>query len=657
MLRDEYDIKPKDEKSEQDKQQVNLSNEKKSESEEKSKDTSSVKSGKDEVTSTAVSSVGTAEKKKITAPSPTAIPNNTANQQPSRNLWVSGLSALTRATDLKLIFGKHGKVVGAKIVTNTRSANQRCFGYVTMANPKDATECIEHLHRTELHGRMISVERAKNDLAGASKAVTTATKPTETAVKPSNGTTSTTGEKKKESTDANKPDTIPPTSKDSKESDRKEKSVSKTKDTIDTKDDESSTSSPPKPPRKRISPPRSSKSKEKSRERQRDAAKDVKVRKRSNENLRVERKSRSREILSLSRLREEREIRRRRERERDMREKQMREEERRRREIRRRQIEEDARLAKEREKLELEKLKIAKEKAELVRIQRERQKLEMEKIEFERLELKRQQRKIEEEKRAIKRPLSNDRYDDDRDRKRPASDRRGFEAPPPPRFDLSRSSGYDRDRSTTDIKKRLDDYPKRDDGYSSKSRDDYKRDSYKSSGSSRDDYKRDVEVSSRSYNSSSSNRIDSSLNSSKDRYSDRTSTSDYRSSGSRADDSRNDSSKSRYYDSQSDTRYNRPPVVPSTTTWTGNTSHQSQFGGMGSTDLWNAAKAQTADNSASWSRNNMDDNREYRFPNNDRKTSQHYPIDQSMRTTQYVSNGNSNIIPTTSTRFTGNPRW
>ena len=148
------------------------------------------------------------------------------------------------------------------------------------------------------------------------------------------------------------------------------------------------------------------------------------------------------------------------------------------------------------------------------------------------------------------------------------------------------------------------------------------------------------------------------MNSSKDRYSDRTSTSDYRSSGSRVDDTRNDSSKSRYYDSTSDTRYNRPQVVPSTTQWTG-TSHQSQFGSMGSTDLWNASKTQqTADNGTSWSRSNMDDNRDYRFGNNsDRKTSQHYPIDQTMRTTQYVSNGNSNIIPATSTRFPGSQRW
>lgn len=45
--------------------------------------------------------------------------------------------------------------------------------------------------------------------------------------------------------------------------------------------------------------------------------------------------------------------------------------------------------------------------------------------------------RIEEAKRAIKRPLSNERYDDDRDRdrKRSTNDSRRFEAPPPPRFD------------------------------------------------------------------------------------------------------------------------------------------------------------------------------------------------------------------------------
>lgn len=50
--------------------------------------------------------------------------------------------------------------------------------------------------------------------------------------------------------------------------------------------------------------------------------------------------------------------------------------------------------------------------------------------------------RIEEAKRAIKRPLSNDRYDRDddrdRDRKRSTVDSRRFEVPPPPpRFDTA----------------------------------------------------------------------------------------------------------------------------------------------------------------------------------------------------------------------------
>jgi RNA recognition motif. (a.k.a. RRM, RBD, or RNP domain) len=49
------------------------------------------------------------------------------------------------------------KVIGAKVVTNAPGA--RCYGYVTMDNSEDASKWIQHLDRTELHGRMTSVER------------------------------------------------------------------------------------------------------------------------------------------------------------------------------------------------------------------------------------------------------------------------------------------------------------------------------------------------------------------------------------------------------------------------------------------------------------------------------------------------------------------
>uniref|UniRef100_A0A8C0BEW7 SAFB1 factor n=1 Tax=Buteo japonicus TaxID=224669 RepID=A0A8C0BEW7_9AVES len=89
-----------------------------------------------------------------------------ASSGSGRNLWVSGLSSSTRATDLKNLFSKYGKVVGAKVVTNARSPGARCYGFVTMSTSEEATKCINHLHRTELHGKMISVEKAKNEPAG-----------------------------------------------------------------------------------------------------------------------------------------------------------------------------------------------------------------------------------------------------------------------------------------------------------------------------------------------------------------------------------------------------------------------------------------------------------------------------------------------------------
>ena len=72
------------------------------------------------------------------------------------------MSSTTRATDLKQVFSKFGKVIGAKVVTNARTPGARCYGYVTMASSEDATKSIQFLHLTELHGRMISVEKVCN---------------------------------------------------------------------------------------------------------------------------------------------------------------------------------------------------------------------------------------------------------------------------------------------------------------------------------------------------------------------------------------------------------------------------------------------------------------------------------------------------------------
>jgi len=50
-------------------------------------------------------------------------------------------------------------VVGAKVVTNAKTPGARCYGFVTLSSAEDANRSIENLHKTELHGRIISVER------------------------------------------------------------------------------------------------------------------------------------------------------------------------------------------------------------------------------------------------------------------------------------------------------------------------------------------------------------------------------------------------------------------------------------------------------------------------------------------------------------------
>uniref|UniRef100_A0A7N8XVH4 SAFB-like, transcription modulator n=1 Tax=Mastacembelus armatus TaxID=205130 RepID=A0A7N8XVH4_9TELE len=86
-----------------------------------------------------------------------------SNSSSSRNLWVSGLSSNTKAADLKNLFGKYGKVLSAKVVTNARSPGSKCYGLVTMSSSTEVTRCVSHLDCTDLHGQQIYVERAKND--------------------------------------------------------------------------------------------------------------------------------------------------------------------------------------------------------------------------------------------------------------------------------------------------------------------------------------------------------------------------------------------------------------------------------------------------------------------------------------------------------------
>ncbi|XP_030365580.1 scaffold attachment factor B1-like isoform X4 [Strigops habroptila] len=335
-----------------------------------------------------------------------------------RNLWVSGLSSSTRATDLKNLFSKYGKVVGAKVVTNARSPGSRCYGFVTMSTSEEATKCINHLHRTELHGKMISVEKAKNEPAGK---------------KPSDKKE---GETRKEK-DRHHP--AEPKSEKSVGVKKEEKPDKKDEAKKAEKDGKDEKEGKEKDDQKAGSSDRSRASKSASRGTERTVVMDkskgepvisVKTstsKERSTKSQ--DRKSESKEkqdILSFDKIKEQRERERQRQREREIREtERRRERERRDREQRLQAIherDERQRLQRERERLEFQRQRLDRERLERERLERERMHIEQERrreqerIQREREELRRQQEQLryEQERRsAMRRPYDPDGRRDD----------------------------------------------------------------------------------------------------------------------------------------------------------------------------------------------------------------------------------------------------
>ncbi|GAB6019294.1 hypothetical protein CHUAL_000889 [Chamberlinius hualienensis] len=372
-----------------------------------------------------------------------------------KNLWVTGLSSATRATDLKALFSKHGKVLGAKVVSNARSSVSRCYGFITMATAEEAVKCIQHLHRTELHGRMISVEKAKTDPIGSGRKV--AARPAaivmtkKSAVK-KDATSFVKGtgdvqEKKTEDSDKKE--------KKSKEDDSfKEISNQDKKESVDEsvqvkenvvaaeiQQDEKISK---KVDEKRDSSRRSTRdSRERKTSERREHQRELPNHRRSGINYIRDKLPRRpfirrpmnyrplrRNTLTFERIRAERLRQRAKEQERELRdsERRRRMDIARRREIDRKQREEAIRIERERERLRIEREKLERERAEVLRLEREKQKLERERIEREREELRRRERmsRMDEHRRPLKRAYdtfrgSRDIDYDDRKRSGPSS--------------------------------------------------------------------------------------------------------------------------------------------------------------------------------------------------------------------------------------------
>ncbi|XP_070922881.1 SAFB-like transcription modulator isoform X11 [Macaca nemestrina] len=356
----------------------------------------------------------------------------------TKNIWVSGLSSNTKAADLKNLFGKYGKVLSAKVVTNARSPGAKCYGIVTMSSSTEVSRCIAHLHRTELHGQLISVEKVKGDpskkemkkendeksssrSSGDKKNMSDRSSKTQASVKKEEKRSSEKSEKK-ESKDTKKIEgkdekndngASGQTSESIKKSEEKKRISSKSPGHMvildQTKGDHC------RPSRRGRYEKVHGRSKEKERA-SLDKKRDKDYRRKEILPFEKMKEQRLREhLVRFERLRRAMELRRRRE---------IAERERRERERIRiiREREERERLQRERERLEIERQKLERERMERERLERERIRIEQERrkeaerIAREREELRRQQQQLryEQEKRnSLKRPRDVDHRRDD----------------------------------------------------------------------------------------------------------------------------------------------------------------------------------------------------------------------------------------------------
>ncbi len=77
------------------------------------------------------------------------------------NIRVRNLDYDIKEDELKDVFSKFGEISSIKIVKNKISGQPKCSAFVEMPNSPEADKAIQALNESELKGRNIKVDQAK----------------------------------------------------------------------------------------------------------------------------------------------------------------------------------------------------------------------------------------------------------------------------------------------------------------------------------------------------------------------------------------------------------------------------------------------------------------------------------------------------------------
>jgi cold-inducible RNA-binding protein len=79
----------------------------------------------------------------------------------SKKLFVGGLSWGTTDDGLRTAFEEFGPTIDVKVITDRDTGRSRGFGFVTFENAEDAERAKASMNGTELDGRTIAVDEAR----------------------------------------------------------------------------------------------------------------------------------------------------------------------------------------------------------------------------------------------------------------------------------------------------------------------------------------------------------------------------------------------------------------------------------------------------------------------------------------------------------------
>ena len=77
------------------------------------------------------------------------------------NIYVGNLSFSMNNSQLEDLFGEHGTVSSAQVIMDRETGRSRGFGFVEMDSSDSARAAIEALDGSEIDGRRIKVNEAK----------------------------------------------------------------------------------------------------------------------------------------------------------------------------------------------------------------------------------------------------------------------------------------------------------------------------------------------------------------------------------------------------------------------------------------------------------------------------------------------------------------